>query len=107
LMNANGQVVESVAENPEEIVRWLEASWRMVETVLTQWTVEDLSTTYAFSYWGKTYAISHQWTIWRIMAHDIHHGGQLSILLGEQGIEPSELGDNGGHIIEPPLAESG
>jgi hypothetical protein len=48
--------------------------------------------------------VSRQWTIWRIMAHDIHHGGELVLMLGMQGIDNFELGDLGGHIIEPPLA---
>lgn len=47
--------------------------------------------------------LSRQWTIWRIMAHDLHHGGQLAILLGIQGIEIPELGDLGGHLTEPPV----
>ncbi|MBV9849519.1 MAG: DinB family protein [Armatimonadetes bacterium] len=94
-----------IAENPAELVRWLEATWRMIEDVLTHWTVADLDTTYPHTYWGKTYAISRQWTIWRIMAHDIHHGGQLTEILGAQGITPLELAGLGGHLTEPPLAQ--
>ncbi len=101
-----GPVNDAIAERPDEIVRWLEAGWGMIENCLNRWTVEDLAQTYLQPYGGKTYAISRQWTIWRIMAHDIHHGGQLSILLAAQGIELPELGDNGGHIVEVPLAES-
>lgn len=100
-----GQVNSSIANSATEIVYWLEASWRMIETTLRQWTVADLHQTYLQPYSGKTYAISRQWTIWRIMAHDIHHGGQLSVLLAAQGIELPELGDNGGHIVEVPVAE--
>jgi hypothetical protein len=66
--------------------------------------VDDLHRTYRHTWRGDTYAVSYQWTIWRIMAHDIHHGGELVIMLGMQGIENFELGDLGGHIIEPPLA---
>ena len=100
-----GESDDSIADNVTEIVRWLEASWQMIENCLTQWTVEDLSHTYLQPYGGKTYAISRQWVIWRIMAHDIHHGGQLTVLLAAQGIELPELSDNGGHIVEVPLAE--
>ena len=38
------------------------------------------------------------------MAHDIHHGGQVAIMLGMQGIDIPELGDMGGHIVQTPLA---
>ena len=100
-----GQVDNSVEDDAAAIAHWLQASWQMIETCLNEWTVADLSQTYLQPYGGKTYAISRQWVLWRVMAHDIHHGGQLSVLLGMQGIELLELGDNGGHIIEAPLAE--
>jgi uncharacterized damage-inducible protein DinB len=88
------------------LVRWLEATWQMIEATLTQWTVDDLEPTFRHTYFGKTYAISRQWVIWRIMAHDIHHGGQLSELMMMQGIDLPELGDQGGHVTEVPLADA-
>jgi uncharacterized damage-inducible protein DinB len=95
----------AIAEDAAELVRWLEDSWQMVEDTLNQWTVADLATTYLQPYQGKTYAVSRQWTIWRIIAHDLHHGGELAVTLGMQGIALPELGDLGGHLTEPPLAE--
>jgi uncharacterized damage-inducible protein DinB len=86
------------------LVRWLEATWEVIDGTLRTWTVDDLSKTYRHTWRGNVYAVSYQWTIWRIMAHDIHHGGELVLMLGMQGIENFELGDLGGHIIEPPLA---
>jgi len=91
--------------NAAELVRRLEVTWLMIEQTLTGWTVADLARTYRHTYLGKTYALSYQWTIWRIMCHDIHHCGELSLLLGLQGIEIPELGNLGGHITDPPLAE--
>ncbi|MGZ3645465.1 MAG: hypothetical protein ACXVCM_16615 [Ktedonobacteraceae bacterium] len=44
-------------------------------------------------------------SLWRIMAHNLHHGGELAITFGMQNIAIPELSDLGGHIIEPPLAE--
>ena len=96
---------QAVVGNAAELVRRLEVTWSMIQETLARWTVGDLAKTYEHVYWGKTYAISRQWTIWRILAHDLHHGGELAILLGLQGIEIPELGDLGGHLAEPPLAE--
>jgi uncharacterized damage-inducible protein DinB len=95
----------AMAQEAAVLVRWLEASWGMIEMTLIQWTVDDLPITYRLSYQGHIYAISRQWTIWRILSHDIHHGGQLAIMLGIQGIAIPELGDLGGHLTTPPLAE--
>jgi len=91
----------AVAADAAAIVDWLTDTWQMVAETLAQWTVEDLATTYAHPYRGTLYAVSHQWTIWRILSHDIYHGGQLTILLGAQDIEPFELGALGGHLTEP------
>lgn len=96
--------VDSLVGNADRLVEWLEASWRMVEDTLAQWDVSDLTKTYNHTYWGKTYAVSRQWTIWRILTHDVHHGGQLSLMLAMQGLEAPELLALGGHLTEPPLA---
>jgi len=99
---------ESVAitEDPADLVAWLEKTWTMVGATLAKWQVGDLSSTYHNNWNGATYAVSRQWTIWRIMAHDIHHGGEISLMLGMQGLEAFELSALGGHIVLPPLADS-
>jgi uncharacterized damage-inducible protein DinB len=65
--------------------------------MLEEWTVDDLFHTYLLA----GYVVSRQWTIWRIMSHDVHHGGQLAALLALQGIEAKELRALGGHTILP------
>lgn len=97
---------QPAADNAAELVCRLNASWHMVAKVLAQWSAANLWETYPQQYQGKTYAVSHQWVIWRVMAHDIHHGGQMTMLLYMQGISIPELGDLGGHLTEPPLAEA-
>jgi uncharacterized damage-inducible protein DinB len=96
---------EAIASNLDALTRWLTASWMMVENTLRRWTVADLGETYRQEYHGQAYAVSRQWTIWRILAHDIHHGGELALTLGLQGVSLPELGDLGGHVTMPPLAE--
>lgn len=89
----------------QDVCAWLERTWQMVDATLKRWTVEDLPETFRQQYQGKVYAVSRQWVIWRIMCHDIHHGGQLSELLAMQGIFPTELTLLGGHLTEPPVIE--
>jgi hypothetical protein len=48
------------------------------------------------------YAVSRQWTIWRVMFHNVNHGGELAILLGLRGIGIPDLGDQCGHLTEQP-----
>lgn len=86
-----------------ELAAWLGETYRIVDALLTKWSVADLPETYEQAYQGKVYAVSRQWVIFRMLAHDIHHGGQLSELLGAQGIFPQELTWLGGHLTEPPV----
>lgn len=96
----------AIEEKSDELVKWLEASWQMVEDALNHWTVADLAQIYVLPYKGKNYDISRQWIIAHILAHDFHHGGELSILLGMQGLSLPELGDEGGYLSErAPLSE--
>ena len=92
-------------ENAAALVSGLEATWRMIEGALNSWTTDDLGKTLRHAWQGKTWAISRQWILWRIMDHDIHHGGELAFALGMQGIAIPDLGDAGGHLTEVPLAE--
>ncbi len=95
----------AIAGNKDAIVRWQEDSWQMVANMLNQWTVEDLWRTIRQEYGGKDYLISYQWITWRVLTHDMHHGGELALILGMQGISVPELGDQGGHVTWSPLAE--
>lgn len=101
----NWEPEEAIVGNAAELVRRLDVTWQMIEKTLASWTVDDLAQTYRQSYQGQTYTISRQWTIWRVMAHDIHHGGQIAIMLGILHVAIPELGDLGGHITQTPLAE--
>lgn len=105
--DGNQHVVEKaipITETAVDLVHWLEITGEMMENTLAAWTVSDLSKTYRHTWHGHVYDISRQWTIWRIMTHDIHHGGQIALMLGMQGIEAFELSGLFGHITSPSLA---
>jgi len=53
-------------------------------------------------YKGIDYTVSYQWTLWRIQAHDIHHGGMIALMLAMQDIPAFELRALGGHITAHP-----
>lgn len=105
--DGNRYVVESalpIEATAVDLVHWLEVTGQMVADTLQTWDVSDLTKTYRHTWNGDVYNVSRQWTIWRILSHDIHHGGQIALMLGMQGIEVFELGDLFGHITLPPLA---
>ena len=96
---------ETLYGNAEALARILESSWALIEAALKEWTVADLALTYRHTESGQTYVISRQWTIWLMLTHDMHHGGELAMLLGIQGIAAPDLRDRFGHLVAPPLAE--
>ena len=91
-------------EDAIQATEWLKVSWEPVQAVLASWSVADLTESYRHRFQETYYLISRQWTVWRIMAHDIHHGGQIVLTLAMQGVTVFHLGALGGHIIEPPIA---
>jgi len=103
------EVFDSVEVNigdADVLVDWLQASWRVIANMLAQWKPADLMKAYPLPYEGINYSVSRQWMLWRILAHDLHHGGELAVMLGMQGIPIPELGDKGGHLNVPPIADS-
>lgn len=96
----------AIANQKDEIINWLELSWNMIADTLNQWTITDLTRTFEQEYYGKVYRVSYQWVIWRILSHDMHHGGELAVMLGMLGIAIPELGELGGHLTMPPLVET-
>src|SRR4051812_36848878 len=102
--HGNGYIVEkamTIDRDAPALVGWLESTWMMISRTLEEWTVDDLDATYRHAWRGDEYEITRQWTVWRVMAHDIHHGGQIARILAERGIEAFELRGLGGHIVEP------
>lgn len=75
------------------LVSGLESTWIMIEEALSRWAHLDL---------GQIFQppsalrederdlfppFSRQWIIWHTFEHEIHHGGELSLALGEIGLQ--------------------
>lgn len=71
---------------PEELVDGLRATWDGIETSVTSWTQEDWQDTWPGEYEGEPDLITRQWIIWHLIEHDVHHGGEISIILGANGL---------------------
>ena len=76
-----------------ELVAGLEATWRMIADALARWTPADLGHIFPSPpflseeeqrIFGQR---TRQWIIWHVLEHEIHHGGELSLALGNYGLE--------------------
>ena len=98
LMDSRSSEYAALTRSRRELLHWLGVSWQMVNNCIESWDAAEMNSTTIQPYGGKQYVVPKQWVVFRILAHDIHHGGQLSMLLFQMGVVPPDLGYNGGHI---------
>jgi len=72
---------DGLAHTAAELVNSLEITWHMIQSTLASWTPADLGQTFP----RRDTSVSHQWIIWHVIEHDLHHGGELSFALGMHG----------------------
>lgn len=70
-----------------ELELGLERSWDMIASALARWTPADLAATFP----RRDDTFSRQWLIWHVIEHDLHHGGELFLTLGMQGLTMPDL----------------
>ena len=74
-----------------ELARGLDATWAFIEARLKRWTPSDCAKTFPDEWDGKTYERSRTWVIYHVMEHDLHHGGEISLILGMNGLRTLDL----------------
>ncbi len=82
---------ESKSWNAEELVSGLEATWKGMQAAINRWSAEDWQQTWTREYAGESKTLTRQWVIWHLIEHDLHHGGEVSIILGANGVQGLEL----------------
>ena len=70
-----------------ELEDGLERSWSMIAEALDRWTPGDLAATFP----RRDAKVTRQWLIWHVIEHDLHHGGELFLTLGMQGLTMPDL----------------
>jgi uncharacterized damage-inducible protein DinB len=71
--------------NVAELIRGLELTWDMIESALQRWTPTDLEYVFA-PHPEDAVARSRRWIVWHVLEHDLHHGGEISCILGAHGL---------------------
>ena len=76
-----------------ELVAGFEVTWQMIADSLARWTAADLGQSFLppsqlSEEEKKMYGPqTRQWILWHVLEHEIHHGGELSLALGNLGLE--------------------
>ena len=68
----------------------------MMRNALTRWTSVDLEQVFQDPYKDDEYRgdkrkHSRQWIIWHVIEHDLHHGGEISLMLGMHGLVAPDI----------------
>jgi uncharacterized damage-inducible protein DinB len=75
-----------------ELVAALDATWALMTDCFARWTPDDLVETFPRKLWnGQMSEPSRNWVIWHVLEHDLHHGGEVSLLLGINGLAAPDL----------------
>ena len=82
---------ESPARSAVELVRGLEETWAFIEARLQRLTPADCAMTFPDEADGQVYEVSRSWVIYHVMEHDLHHGGEVSLVLGMNGLRALDL----------------
>ena len=84
---------EAPARSSAELVAGLESTWDMIQSALAHWTPADLEQVFHDSedQTDRNREFSRQWILWHLLEHDLHHGGELSIILGMHGVPAIDL----------------
>jgi uncharacterized damage-inducible protein DinB len=82
---------ESQFRSAAELARGLDDTWAFIESRLQRWTPADCAVTFPDEWDGQVYQVSRSWVIYHVMEHDLHHGGEVSLLLGIHGLPTPDL----------------
>ncbi|HLG63963.1 MAG TPA: DinB family protein [Ktedonosporobacter sp.] len=69
-----------------ELAQGLDRTWQFMASCLARWSPDAMRQTFPDNWDGKQVDVSRAWVVWHVMEHDLHHGGELSLILGMHGI---------------------
>jgi len=82
---------DSPSRSAAELARGLDETWAFIEARLQRWTPADCAMTFPDEWDGQVYQVSRSWVIYHVMEHDLHHGGEVSLILGMNGLRPPDI----------------
>ncbi len=82
---------DSPKRSADELVRGLDATWAFIDARLHRWTPDDCTKTFPDEWDGQVYEVSRSWVIYHVLEHDLHHGGEVSLILGMHGLRGPNL----------------
>ena len=83
---------DSPERSAAELVRGLEETWDFIESRLRRWTQAECAETFPDEAEdGEIWQVSRSWVIYHVLEHDLHHGSEVSLILGMNGLPSIEI----------------
>jgi uncharacterized damage-inducible protein DinB len=82
---------ESPARSGADLAQGLDETWAFIESRLRGWTEADRAITFPDEWEGQVNYVSRSWVIYHVMEHDLHHGGEIALILGMHGLRAPNL----------------
>ena len=82
---------DSPPRSAVELAHGLDETWAFIEVRLQRWTADDCAKTFPDEWDGQVYHVSRSWVIYHVMEHDLHHGGEISLILGMNDLQTLDL----------------
>ena len=75
-----------------ELTEAFERTWAMIDASFGRWSAEDLEAEFSRTRRnGEVETFTRAWVVWHLIEHDLHHGGEISQILGTNGLPAPEL----------------
>jgi uncharacterized damage-inducible protein DinB len=92
LEDADWEDDENHPRTASELTEAFDRTWAVMVACLGRWTPEDLVVEFPRSRRsGEVRTVTRAWVVWHLIEHDLHHGGEISQILGSNGIPAPEL----------------
>jgi uncharacterized damage-inducible protein DinB len=79
------------ARSASELIEGLEITWQGMHEAIDRWTPEEWQQSYPGEEPDEPASITRQWVIWHLIEHDLHHGGEIGLTLGQHGLPAPDL----------------
>jgi len=82
---------DSPPRSAAELAHGLDQTWAFIEARLQHWTPADCARNFPDEWDGQVYEVSRSWVIYHVLEHDLHHGGEVSLILGMNGLRTPDV----------------
>ncbi len=82
---------DSPPRDGAELARGLEETWAFIASRMRGWSDADRAMTFPDEDGGEIYDVSRSWVIYHVLEHDLHHGGEVSLLFGMNKLDGPDI----------------